>query len=69
MKNATELRNELVDVFQKLKDGTLEHKRAKEMCNAAGKIIGTVSVQLKYAQQRNETPIIEFLNTQEGAQQ
>ena len=69
MKNVTELRNEMVDVFQKLKDGTLEHKRAKEMSNAAGKIIGTVSVQLKYAQQRNETPSIEFLNTQESAQQ
>jgi len=69
VKNVTELRNEMVDVFQKLKDGTLEHKRAKEMSNAAGKIIGTVSLQLKYAQQRNETPIIEFLNTQEGAQQ
>ncbi len=69
MKNVTELRNELIDVFQKLKDGTLEHKRAKEMSNAAGKIIGTVSLQLKYAQQRNETPVIKFLNTQEGAQQ
>lgn len=69
MKNVTELRNEMIDVFQKLKEGSLEHKRAKEMSNAAGKIIGTVSLQLKYAQQRNETPAIDFLNTQEGAQQ
>lgn len=65
MHNVTDLRNEMINVFAELRAGTLEHKRAKEMSNAAGKIIGTVSIQLKYAQQRNETPDIAFLNSTE----
>lgn len=63
MKNIVELRTEMVSVFDQLKSGQIEHKRAKEMSNAAGKIIGSLSLELKYAQQRNQTPDIEFLNT------
>lgn len=62
MNNITDLRTELVEVFAALKNDTIEHKRAKEMSNAAGKIIGTVNLQLKYAAQRNEAPSIEFLD-------
>jgi hypothetical protein len=64
MKNITELRKALVAVFVGLKDGTLEHKQAIEMNNAAGKIISTVKVQLQYAELRRETPDIPFI--QEG---
>jgi len=62
MKNVVELRKELVSVFTDLKNEKIEPKRAHELSNAAGKIIGTVGLQLKYAAQRNEVPRIEFLN-------
>lgn len=63
MKNITELRAELINVFGDLKAERIEPKRAHELSNAAGKIIGTVGLQLKYAAQRGETPDITFLNS------
>lgn len=63
MKNIVELRTELVNVFADLKEERIEPKRAHELSNAAGKIIGTVGLQLKYAAQRGETPDIDFLKT------
>lgn len=61
MKNINELRSEIISVFVGLKSGTLDHKAAHELSNAAGKIINTVTAQLKYASLRNETPEIAFL--------
>jgi adhesin HecA-like repeat protein len=61
MKNMTELRNELADLFAKLKKGEVELREASELNNTAGKIINTTRAQLQYAQQRNEAPDIPFL--------
>lgn len=61
MKNITDLRNELSQVFSELKTGELKPKVATEMNNAAGKIINTVKIQLDYANLRKEKPDIPYL--------
>lgn len=61
MKNMTELRDELAAVFESLKTGDIKGKDAKEMNNAAGKIIASTKVQLEYFALRKETPDIPFL--------
>jgi hypothetical protein len=42
-----QLCDRLAQVFQKLEDGTLETKVAKELNNTAGKMMGTVGLRLK----------------------
>jgi hypothetical protein len=57
----TELRNDLLKVYDELRAGKLEAKDAKEINNTAGKIISSAKVQLEYAAIRNEKPEIDFL--------
>ncbi len=66
MKNVIELRQELINIFDDIKSQKIKGSDAKEMVNTAGKIIGTVKLQLEYAGLRKETPAIEFLSVQEG---
>lgn len=56
----TELRDQLLDLFDGIGEGTVDLKVAKEKSNAAGKIIKSASVQLEYAVARNEIPDIPF---------
>jgi hypothetical protein len=51
----------MIAVFTGLKNETIDHKKAHELSNAAGKLINTVALQLKYSLQRNEIPEIDFL--------
>lgn len=46
--NIEDLTNHLVSNYEKLSDGTLETKTAKEISNMAGKIIGSAKVNLEY---------------------
>jgi hypothetical protein len=57
----TELRNDLLKVYDQLRAGKLEAKDAKEINNTAGKIISSAKAQLEYAVVRNEKPEIDFL--------
>lgn len=61
MKTATELRNELADVFDQLKTGQIKPKEAGELANVAGKMINSAKVQLEYHELRKTTPSIPFL--------
>ena len=61
MTTITDIRNDLINVFSKLRDGTMEAKDAVEINNTAGKIISSVKVQLAYAALKGETPDIPFL--------
>lgn len=61
MKNIIQLRNELCQVFDELRSKEINVKCAKEVINAAGKIINSVKLELEYAALRKETPVIEFL--------
>jgi hypothetical protein len=62
MKNITELRDNLTSLYADLKSGAIEPKMATEMNNTAGKIIGTLKVELDYAEQRKVMPSIAFLD-------
>jgi hypothetical protein len=61
MKTNVQLRDELCDVFDKLRAGEIDHSLAKELTNAAGKIIASVKLELVYAALRKECPFIPFL--------
>ena len=63
MTTMTDIRNDLIKVFDGLKNGTMEAKDAVEINNTAGKIISSAKVQLAYAALRGEKPEIEFLTT------
>lgn len=58
---ATELRDDLLVIYEKIKSGQVDLKTAKELNNCAGKIITSAKVQIEYAVIRNEKPDIEFL--------
>lgn len=57
----TDIRNDLIEVFNALRNGTMEAKDAVEINNTAGKIISSAKVQIAYHALRNEAPIIPFL--------
>lgn len=61
MTTITDIRNDLVNVFNKLRDGTMDAKDAFEINNTAGKIISSAKVQLAYSALRGEQPDIPFL--------
>jgi hypothetical protein len=61
MTTITDIREDLIAVFNKLKAGTMEAKDAFEINNTAGKIISSAKVQLAYAALRGEKPNIPFL--------
>ena len=50
MKNVTDLRNDLLDVYEQTKKGTIDVKIASELANNAGKIIKTAALELSYNQ-------------------
>ena len=61
-KNIEELRAGLLDAYEWVK---ADHRRAsqvKEMTNAAGKVIGSLKLELEYSMLRKEQPNIPFLN-------
>jgi hypothetical protein len=60
-KNVSDLRNNILEVFDALRAGEIEPKAAVEMSNAAGKAISAAKVQLAYHALRGEVPVIPFL--------
>jgi hypothetical protein len=62
-KNIEELRQDLLGAFDWVKGDPRRANQVKEMSNAAGKVIGTIKVQLEYAALREEKPEIPFLST------
>jgi 5S rRNA maturation endonuclease (ribonuclease M5) len=63
MRNITELRNELVSLFDQLKGNTIDQKTAKEMNSTAGKIIGSAKLELDYNKQIKNNKKIDFLES------
>ena len=63
MTTITDIRNDLIAVFNGLRDGSIDPKQAVETNNTAGKIISTAKVQLGYHALRNEIPVIPFLGS------
>ncbi len=65
MKNMSQLRDKLCNVFEELHNGTLEAKDAKELANVAGKIISSVTAELKAAEVNKTNHRIAFLMSSE----
>jgi hypothetical protein len=65
--NITDVRDQLLEVFDGLRMGTVDIKNAVEINNTAGKIINTAKVQIAYSALRGEVPHIPFLDTTTGA--
>lgn len=61
MKNISELRNELLDNFKKLKNGDMEVNEVEAMNNTAGKIHQGIVLELKQAELSQAKPNIPFL--------
>jgi hypothetical protein len=59
--NITKLRNELIDIFEKLRNEEIGIQQAKEMSNSAGKIISTAKAQLEYNKYCGSKDAIEFM--------
>lgn len=59
----TGLRNELLDLFDKLRSGRVKPAMAKEINNTAGKVIGSVKVQLEYCKLAQIKPDIAFIQS------
>jgi len=66
MKNVTELRDQLSQVFNELRNNTVKHTDAAELANIAGKMINSAKVQLEYYALRKESPTISFLASEEA---
>jgi hypothetical protein len=62
MLNIQQLRAELSEIFIQLKQGDLKASDAKEMNNAAGKMINSAKVELEYYALRSEKPNIPFIS-------
>lgn len=67
MNNATELREQLAQVFSELKAGTIKPSEAAELANLAGKMINSAKVQVEYHAMRKDMPYIQFLHSQDSA--
>lgn len=64
MKNITDLRNSLVDNYEKMKAKKMELKDGKELANTAGKILSSVNIELKYNEMLGNKIKIDFLEKQ-----
>ena len=64
MKNITDLRGELCEVFETLKESPPNREsvfKARELNNSAGKIMATCRLELSYAKMLNRKPSVPFL--------
>ena len=59
--NITELRDALIDTFNKLREKEIGLNEAKEMANTAGKIVSTAKTQLEYNKWCGSKQEIKFL--------
>jgi hypothetical protein len=48
MQNITDLRNSLLDNYDKMKSKEMELKDGKELANTAGKILNSLKIELEY---------------------
>ena len=65
-KNIIELRNDLLESFEQVKKDPRRLAQAGELANTAGKIIGSIKLEMEYSLMRNEEPEIPFLGPTSG---
>lgn len=59
--NIKDLRDSLLESFNQLKSGEIEHKQAKELTNMSGKIINSAKLEMDYNNYTGDKKKIEFL--------
>lgn len=60
--NVVELRESLLEVYDKLRDGEMGIREAKEQANVAGKIIQSAKLQVEYNAYMKSQATIAFLD-------
>ena len=60
--NVVELRESLLEVYDKLRDGEMGIREAKEQANVAGKIIQSAKLQVEYNAYMKSQSTIAFLD-------
>ena len=65
-KTIQELRQRLLHNFTLLEEDPRRINQAQELSNYAGKIIGTITAELKYALLKGQEPEIQFLGQTSG---
>ena len=61
MQNIVELRDELVKVYEQLRNGELGTDEVKQAANVAGKIMASIKVQIEYNKMVQSKRRIEFV--------
>lgn len=61
MQNITELRNSLLDNYEKMKSKEMELKEGKELANTAGKVLNSLKIELDYQTLTGNKKDIDFL--------
>lgn len=65
-KNLDELREQMLDAFEMVKNDPRRQNQVKEMSNAAGKVIALTKLQIEYAFMRGEEPDVPFVGETSG---
>ena len=63
MQNITELRESLAENYEQMKERKMSLKLGKELANTAGKLLGTLKVELEYNKLTDTKPDIDFLKS------
>lgn len=63
MRNVREMQDKLSELYDQVKSGEVEIKKADTMTNICGKMIAGAKAQLSYYEMRKEKPKIAFLST------
>lgn len=64
MQNIKQLRNSLVDNYEKMVSGEMELKTGKELANTAGKILLSLRIELEYNSMMQIKTPIEYLHSE-----
>lgn len=59
--NVTKLRASLIELYDQLLKDEIDLNKANRLTNCAGKIIGTVRIEMEYAHLTDITPDIKFM--------
>jgi len=65
-KDISELRDQLLDAFEAVRNDPRKAMQTEEMSNAAGKVIQSLKIELEYCIARNEMPDIAFMGKGSG---
>jgi len=64
--NVTELRNDLIKVYNQLRENEIGLQEAKELANVSGKILSSAKTQMEYNKMTgNKNNTIKFLEANE----